>query len=79
MQNSNISVANSIGTSGVAGAIVGIVLWLLSLVHINVPGDVAAEFGVVTLALIHYIRNPKILFTSGADGAIVPVSTTEKA
>lgn len=77
MPTSNISVATSIGATGIAGAIVGICLYILSLFHINVPGDVASEIGVLVLAILHYIMNPKILSNARANG--INVNPVEKA
>lgn len=47
-------------SGGLSAALVVIVMWFLSLVHIDMPADVAAAFGVVATAAIGYIMHGKI-------------------
>lgn len=57
-QNGNGSPATqstAIASGGVSAAVVGIIIWILSLSHITVPAEVAADFVVIVAAAIHAI------------------------
>ncbi len=57
------TVSMSIGSSGFSAAITVIGIWLLSLLKIDVPAEVAAAFGTVLTSAVHYLvsreRAPK--------------------
>jgi hypothetical protein len=48
------AVATGAAASGVAGATVVIVTWLLGLAHVEVPAEVAAALLVVLTPLLHF-------------------------
>lgn len=48
----NQNQARSLGASGIAGALAVIIVWILSIVGIQVPADVSAAFLTVFASLI---------------------------
>jgi hypothetical protein len=50
----NPSQATAAGAGGVAGALGIIVVWALSLGHVEVPPEVALAFSVVLTPLVHW-------------------------
>jgi hypothetical protein len=52
--NQRGAVATGAASSGVAGATVVIVTWLLGLAHVQVPAEVAGAFLVVLTPVLHF-------------------------
>lgn len=50
-----MTVARKVAAGGLAGVIVTILVWILSLWHINLPGDVAAAITVVISFIVAYL------------------------
>lgn len=67
------TIGTATGAAGAALAITAIVIWVLSLVHIEVPSDVAVAFSTLVTFIVHILvqtgRLPKEL-----DPAIDPVN-----
>ena len=49
------TLAASAGASGFSAALVVILVWLLSLVHITVPPEVAVAVGTILTSATHYL------------------------
>ena len=65
-------------SGGLSAAAVVILMWLLSLVHIEMPADVAAAFGIVITAGIGYVMHTRIA-AKDASGAVAPVEPAAAA
>jgi hypothetical protein len=51
--------SNHLAASGASGAVVVVVIWALSLVHVAVAGEVAAALTVILAPIVHVVR-PKL-------------------
>jgi hypothetical protein len=49
-----VTVTSKVAAGGLAGVIVAIITWILSLWNINVPGDIAAAITVVVSFIVGY-------------------------
>lgn len=49
-----MTVTSKVAAGGLAGVIVAIITWILSLWNINVPGDIAAAITVVVSFIVGY-------------------------
>lgn len=51
------SIAPAVGSMGVGGAVIVVLNWLLSLVHIDLPPDISAALVTLVSAGAHYLQD----------------------
>lgn len=78
----NHPASTTAASGGLSAAAVVILMWLLSLVHIDMPADVAAAFGIIVTAVLGYVMHGRIAMSESttdprAGNPAVPPTKTE--